>query len=539
MPHREHKCIYRISTLKRNFTIIFTFYQICHSSILFKNQPIIMKKIALLCLCISFLANAYTQTDLPELNLLKSELEAHMRFLASDELQGRRTGEAGIEIAARYIASQWQALGVQAANDGSYMQAVDLQEVNPMEEATFTWNKTDFTQGNNLMMLTGDDLNVDTKAVFANHGWVDKAAGINDYDGLDVEGKIVVTLSGKADDNSPMATFTSIRAKRDFAKEHGAIAVIEVFKMNPSFWKRAVGYFSKSRLEIATPEGGAAYGWVLPSDSGIAKDLKAGKKKKVSLKTGKAQITKIPADNIVGIIEGSDPALKEEYVLLSAHYDHVGTGKKGGGAFTAQDSIFNGARDNAIGTVALLAASKVFSQTPPKRSVILLACTAEEVGLLGSRYYADNPLVPLKQTIFNLNCDGGGYNDTGAVAVIGLDRVGAKQEILDGAAAFDLKVIGDPAPEQGLFDRSDNVSFASKGIPAPNFAPGMSDFNEEIMKYYHQVADNPDTIDYDYLHKFCQAYVHTARLIANKDKLPFWATGDKYEAAGKALYNKE
>ncbi len=498
-----------------------------------------MRKLLLLFCAVLLFMNAHAQTDLPETKLTKAELEAHLRFLASDELQGRRTGEMGLQVAARYIITQWEAQGVQPANDGSYMQAVELQEVTPMTDATFTWNKTDFTQGDNLMMLTGDALDVETKAVFANYGWVDEAADINDYEGLDVEGKIVVTLSGKADDNSPMATFTSIRSKRKWAKERGAVAVIEVFKMSPSFWKRAVGYFSQPRMDIASKEEGAAYGWVLPGDSGIAKALKAGKKKKVSLQTGKAQVTKIASDNLVGIIEGSDPNLKDEYVLLSAHYDHVGTGKNGGGAFTAQDSIFNGARDNGIGTVAVLAAAKAFSQQPPKRSVILLACTAEEIGLLGSRYYAENPLIALEKTVFNLNCDGAGYNDTGAVAVIGLDRVGAKQEILDGAAAFDLEVVGDPAPEQGLFDRSDNASFAAKGVPSPNFAPGMRTFDDSIMKYYHQVGDNPDTIDYDYLHKFCQAYVHTARLIANKDKRPFWATGDKYEAAGKALYGLE
>lgn len=496
-----------------------------------------MKKLFLCFLCIPFLTNSYAQNELPEFKLTKAETEAHMRFLASDELQGRRTGEVGLDIAARYIVTQWEALGVKPATDG-YMQAVDLQEITPMEAATFTWNKTDFKQGDNLMMLTGDALTVETKAVFANYGWVDEAAGIDDYKGLDVEGKIVVSFTGKPDDSTPMGIFTSIRQKRIWAKERGAVAIIEVFKMSPTFWKQAIGYFARPRIEIASGEDGAAYGWVLPGESGIAKMLKAGKKRKVSLQLGGMQTKKIASNNVVGMIEGSDPVLKDEYILLSAHYDHVGTGKKGGGAFTKQDSIFNGARDNAFGTVALLAAAKVFTQAPPKRSVILLACTAEEIGLLGSRYYADNPLIPLEQTVFNLNSDGAGYNTTEAVSVIGLDRVGAKQEMLDGAAAFGFEVIADPAPEQGLFDRSDNVSFAAKGIPAPNFGPGMSTFDETIMKYYHQVGDNPNTIDYTYLHKFCQAYTHAARLIANKAERPFWTAGDKYEAAGKALYKK-
>lgn len=497
-----------------------------------------MKKLLLICLCFTFLTNIQAQKKLPEMNLTQTEVEAHMRFLASDELQGRRTGELGLEIAARYIACNWEALGVKPATEG-YMQAVDLQEVTPMKEATFTWDNTDFTQGETVMMLTGEAMEVETKAVFANYGWIDEATGVNDYEGLDVEGKIVVTLTGKEGDNTPTTTFTSMRQKRKWAKERGAVALIEIFSLSPSFWGRAVGYFARPRIEIASPEGGVPYGWVLPGESGIATALKAGKKTKVSLILSGTQKDKIASDNVVGVIEGSDKKLKEEYVLLSAHYDHVGTGKKGGGAFTEQDSIFNGARDNAFGTVALLAAAKAFSQEPPKRSIILLACTAEEVGLLGSRYYAENPLIPLEQTVFNLNCDGAGYNDTGKVSIIGIDRVGAKKEFEQGAAAFGLEAGGDPAPEQGLFDRSDNVSFASKGVPAPNLAPGMSSFDEQIMQYYHQVADNPNTIDYAYLLKFCQTYVHTARLIADKSKRPFWAAGDKYEAAGKALYGKD
>jgi Zn-dependent M28 family amino/carboxypeptidase len=186
--------------------------------------------------------------------------------------------------------------------------------------------------------------------------------------------------------------------------------------------------------------------------------------------------------------------------------------------------------------VALLVAAKALSQQPPKRSVMVLALTGEEVGLLGSRYYAENPLVPLKQTIFDLNIDGAGYNDTTIVSVIGLERTGAKAEIEAGARAFGLNVFAEPAPEQGLFDRSDNVSFAAKGVPAPTFSPGFKAFDAEIAKYYHQAIDNPESLDFSYVHKFCQAYAHTARLIANRSTRPFWIAGDKYEAVGKELY---
>jgi Zn-dependent M28 family amino/carboxypeptidase len=168
----------------------------------------------------------------------------------------------------------------------------------------------------------------------------------------------------------------------------------------------------------------------------------------------------------------------------------------------------------------------------------VLALTGEEVGLLGSSYYAEHPLVPLKQTIFNLNTDGAGYNDTTIISVIGLERTGAKAEIEAAATAFGLGVFAEPAPEQGLFDRSDNVNFAAKGIPAPTFTPGFKSFDEAIGKYYHQAIDNPESLDFAYVHRFCQAYAHAARLIANRLTRPQWSAGDKYESAGKALYGQ-
>jgi Zn-dependent M28 family amino/carboxypeptidase len=241
---------------------------------------------------------------------------------------------------------------------------------------------------------------------------------------------------------------------------------------------------------------------------------------------------------VIGFIEGTDPVLIQEYLLISAHYDHVGVGKEGGSMFTEQDSIFNGARDNGIGVVALLSAAKGLAQTPPKRSVIFLACTAEEMGLLGSKYYTEHPLIPLNKTIFNLNSDGAGYDDTAAISVIGYDRVGVVEEFNLAAQKFGLRIIADPAPEQNLFDRSDNVNFAIKGIPAPCVSPGTTDFTEEIAKYYHQAIDNPESVDFDYLLVFCKTFVHMARLIADKKEAPQWAPGDKYEEAGKKLYGK-
>ena len=156
----------------------------------------------------------------------------------------------------------------------------------------------------------------------------------------------------------------------------------------------------------------------------------------MTFKTSGRKTQLINSYNVAGYIAGSDPKLKDEYVLLTAHYDHVGIGKQGGQPYTAEDSIFNGARDNAFGTVALLSAAESFAKNPPKRSILIVALTGEEVGLLGSQYYAAHPLLPLNKCIFDINSDGAGYNDTTIVSVMGLDRTGARAEMETATKAF-------------------------------------------------------------------------------------------------------
>lgn len=502
-----------------------------------------MKQINLLCciLWMSFSFQLYGQSIFPELDITQQEVEKHLRFLASDELQGRRTGELGNTIAARYIATQLEVAGVeQVEGTDSYFQDVPLREVTPIQKASLKWKKMTFMQGKELLMLLGKSSSLKANMVFANYGWVDEEKGIDDYEGLDVKGKIVVTIIGQADNQTPTGFFRSGPKKRVWAKERGAVGLIELFYQK-QYWGFAKNYFARSRVELIpkeVKEEDFTYGWLNPGKTGFDKALKNGRSVKVTLQTGASKIASIDSKNVIGVIEGSDPELKKEYVLLTAHFDHVGTGENGGGAFTEQDSIFNGARDNGIGTVALISAAKALSKRRPKRSVIMLAVTGEEMGLLGSRYYSENPLIPLNETIYNLNCDGAGYNDTNLVTVIGWGRTGADEQIEKGVTAVGLQVKEDPAPEQGLFDRSDNVNFASKGIPAPTFSPGFTGFDSALMQYYHQVKDNPDSVDYAYLLKFCQAFAHTARLVADRATRPFWVAGDKYEEAGKELYQK-
>lgn len=244
----------------------------------------------------------------------------------------------------------------------------------------------------------------------------------------------------------------------------------------------------------------------------------------------------LKTQNVVGIIEGRDPLLKDEFVLVMAHYDHVGA-RRSVAALT--DTIYNGARDNAMGVVALMHVAEALSRVPARRSILILPVSAEEIGLHGSRHYIEHPVVPLEQTVFVASIDGAGYNTTEAVTVIGLNRTTAKPHFEAAGAAFGLKVLDDPAPEQGLFNRSDNVNFARRGVPAPTFSAGFTAFDAEIMKTYHQPADEADeSFDFAYLHRYVQVFVNATRRIADADDRIRWTPGDPYEAAFQSLYPK-
>jgi Zn-dependent M28 family amino/carboxypeptidase len=245
------------------------------------------------------------------------------------------------------------------------------------------------------------------------------------------------------------------------------------------------------------------------------------------------------SQNVLGVIPGTDPELRDEYVMLLAHYDHVGAGDHGGGMrpTTEADSIYNGARDNGMGVVALLHAARSLAADPPARSIVLFAAGAEEMGLVGSRFYAEHPLVPLEQTVFALNVDTGGYSDTSAVTVVGLERTTAAPLIREGAARAGLGLTPQPDPRMQLFRRSDNINLARRGIPAPTFSPGFLSFSDPgVADYYHQVTDEVGDLDFAYLARFADAYAQTARLIADAPERPRWADGDEFEAAGRTLY---
>ena len=478
-----------------------------------------------------------SNSKLPEFSLTRAEVEAHVRFLASDELEGRRTGERGNWVAARYIAEQFRQLGLKPAADQSdYFQRINFEKVGATTSAMMLMGKDTLKLGKELVVMAGKPTDVSGEVVYVGYGLSD---GEDGYKGRDVKGRILVAQGGSPDAKGPREIFSASAAKRKLATEKGASALIELYSESIP-WGFVNQYFSREQVSLPTGASGTtpsiAHVWINNANNQYKQLKEAGQT--VTFRTSGRPVAAAPSANVAGIIEGTDPKLKDEYVVLSAHFDHVGVGKQGGAAYQPSDSIFNGARDNAMGVTAILEAAKALSQQRPSRSVLVLAFTGEEIGLLGSKYYTEHPLLPLKQTIFDLDTDGAGYSDTTIVSVIGLERTGARAEIEAGAKAFGLSVFAEPAPEQGLFDRSDNVNFAIKGVPAPDFSPGFKAFDQEIAKYYHQAIDNPESLNFNYVLRYCQAYAHTARLIANRPTRPQWSAGDKYEAAGKALYGQ-
>ncbi len=482
----------------------------------------------LLLFTITFSIHAQDEVEKVKSTVSKSKIEGHIYFLASDELKGRQTGSPENKIAAQYLANMLRSYGVKPIpGSKSYLQTVELKKTSGATKSIF---KTENIELKKIATINKINANYKGKAVFINYGLKE------DYKNLSVKGKYVISYIGTKDNKDIRNAFSLAKQKSKFARDKGAIGVIEISNIDDNLWAQIDHYFNGDEMEImGQNKSSDDLPYVIVNDptEEVSKAFTTKKETDIEINIEGIKQSNVYSQNVVGIVEGSDPKLKNEYIIYSAHYDHVGIGKA-----VENDSIYNGARDNAVGTVTVLSAAENIAKYPTKRSALFIMFTGEEKGLLGSKWYVEHPVLPLKQMIYCFNSDNGGYNDTSLATIIGLNRTTAKDDIINAATKFGLKAIDDPAPEQGLFDRSDNVNFAAKGIPAPTFSMGFTAFDEEITKYYHQVTDNPDSVDYDYLFKFFQSYVLACRNIANNPKTPFWVEGDKYYDAGKKLYQK-
>ena len=452
---------------------------------------------------------------------------ADLTYLASDELKGRDPAAPEIAMAYNYISMQLQDAGAKPipGADG-YFQNIPFMMSSPPSKGEIKLNDSVYMQGKNMLVINGD-------AISGKYELVDVGFGLAaDLEGKDLKGKILLTNIGAPDRMSPTELFSLGSEKAKLAEAAGAIGVIERFNIPSIPWQLIINYLNRSQMVVDNGESSKMpYIWIEDVKNTFKNQLISGKAEAELSIEGKNN-RPIEGKNILAWIEGTDKTLKDEFVMLSAHYDHVGIGTPD----ASGDSIYNGTRDNAVGTVAVMNAAKFFAKNPPKRSILIALWTAEEKGLLGSAYFAENPLIPLDKIIYNLNIDGAGYNNTEVITVIGLGRTTADDLVSQAVSEFGLKAIADPAPEQGLYDRSDNVSFAKKGIPAPTFSLGFTAFDDEINKYYHKAGDEVDSVDLDYVTLYWKSFILAAQNIANAEAQPIWVAGDKYEEAGKMLY---
>lgn len=515
---------------------------------------------------------AAARTAMAELQ--KEPFRAHMAFLADDLLEGRGTGTRGHEIGARYVAAQFEAMGLKpAGTDGTYYQRVPLREITVEPDKCvlkitengstrqLKWGDDFLMRGNAL----NPDASVEAPVVFVGYGVRTPDGRYDDYSGVDVKGKIVALLSG-APPSLPselQAHLSSGREKARIARDHGAVGIIllrSAKNENSLPWPRVVIGAAFPSMRWMDPNG-------VPSDTFPELQASAGLSQSASeslfqhapkswadalrdAEASKPQAFPLPvtaslrevshhaaitSPNVVAVLPGSDAKLSQEYVVYSAHIDHLGIGKPING-----DSIYNGAADDASGTAALLVLAKAFKSLPhaPPRSIMFIGFTAEEKGLLGSDYYAHFPTVPIQSIVANINMDGASIFYTFKDIV----PIGAPDSTLDAvvqrnAARLGLKVSPDPEPDQNYFIRADQYSFVRQGVPSVFINEGEEakdpkvnarKFNAEwIATRYHSPSDDMNQpMNLDASVEFMQIDFLVGYDVAEDPHRPTWKPGD-------------
>ena len=512
-------------------------------------------------------------------------LLAKIRVLASDEFEGRGPGTPGEEKTVQYLTQQFQQLGLTPGNpDGSWTQQVGMVGITTTPEVSFT------ARGRPVPMRVPDDIVVATlrhvnqvqippsDVVFAGYGIEAPEYQWDDWKGVDVRGKVVIMLvndppivsssdSTRLDDavfrGKAMTYYGRWTYKYETASARGAAAAIIVHEEGPAGYPYAVVVGSRGRenIDIARADSNRGRvpieGWIhldraraLFTAAGqdfdalkraaltrefrpVPLDAKASIRAKVALRSFSSQ-------NVVARLEGADPAVRDEYVIYSAHWDHLGRDTT-----IAGDQIYNGALDNASGTAALLELAQAFaSLTPaPVRSILFLAVTAEEQGLIGSAHYAQNPVYPLNQTVAVINMDG--VNQIGPMRDITIVGYGNSEldDYLAEAARTQSRVIKpDAEPEKGFYYRSDHFNFAKVGVPAlytdagiDHVERGEAYAREQRDKYtaerYHKPGDEYDpTWDLRGAVDDLELLFRVGYRIANEATYPNWRPGTEFRA---------
>jgi Zn-dependent M28 family amino/carboxypeptidase len=530
---------------------------------------------------------------LPALEAITPDgLLAHIKVLASDEFEGRAPGSKGEELSVKYITDQFKNIGLKPGNpDGGYTQEVPLAGIKSEPRMSFViGDKTMDLKDQDDFVASSARLQPEIKIeksdlVFVGYGVVAPEYGWDDYKNVDVKGKTLLMLIGDPplpDPNDPsrldekmfkgkaMTYYGRWTYKYEIAAQKGAAAAIIIHETEPAAypWQVVKSSWSKENFELDNPnknmDAVSARSWItldvakkLFADS--RKDFDALKKSamaknfrpvvlnaKANIEI-KQQVRSFKSLNVIGKLEGGDPKLNGEYVIYTAHWDHLGRHPELQG-----DQIFNGAIDNASGVASVIELATAFTKVnpPPKRSVLFMATTAEEAGLLGAKYYAEHPLYPLEKTLADINLDSmnvwGKARDIEDLS-LGFSTI---DDLLAAAAKQQGRTaIPDSRPDKGKIYRADNFEFSKVGLPSlyigkgehllsrSETAPLRSD--EYDSTDYHQVTDDvrPDW-DLSGCVQDVQLLFEVGYEVANGDKFPEWKPRSEFKAKRESMMKK-
>ena len=511
----------------------------------------------------------------------------HVKVLSSDEYEGRAPGTNGETLTVKYLEDQFKKLGLKPGNpDGTYVQKVPLvgivgKEARPLTVTKGTRKRT-LKWSDDVVAWTkrvGDGASIeDSDVVFAGYGVEAPEYNWNDFKDVDVKGKTIIVLVNDPPVPNPadpasldpkmfggkaMTYYGRWTYKFEEGARKGAAAILVVHEEGPAGYPFSVVQGNlREKFDLITPDknaGRAAIeGWItLDAAKKLlamgGQDFDALKKQAVTrefkpvplgVKASFAvrnTLRTIDSQNVVAKVEGSDPRMKDEYVVYSAHWDHLGVGAPAADG----DKIYNGALDNATGVATVLEIARAFTQVqpPPKRSILFLMVTAEEQGLLGSQYYSINPLYPLNKTVANINIDGvNQWGRTKDLTLVGMGASDLDDYALAAAREQGRTLSPDPEPEKGFYYRSDHFHFAKQGVPAldpdsgVDFVGKSADYSktkrdEYNEKDYHGPSDEikPDW-DLSGAAEDAQLLLAVGYRVANADKFPEWKPGNEFKA---------